>query len=78
MKYLLIPALLLAGGCGMFTDTAKSQIGTLFAVHAAGEYEFTYVVKKDGKVLRTQTVIYECTSDGVELTGCHKQGKGAE
>jgi hypothetical protein len=52
---------------------ATNQLENIIAVTAAGTYEVSYVVKRDGVILLTQTVAYECTQDAGKLTGCHKR-----
>jgi hypothetical protein len=57
---------------GLFGET-QSQLEAVVAVTAAGTYQMTYTVTKDGKALLTQTVVYECTQEAGKLTGCHKR-----
>lgn len=69
MLLLLAPAFLMVSmGCSTLFS-AKSQIEAVIAVQAQGTYVVT--LTKDGQTLYTET--WECTSDGTQLTGCHKR-----
>ncbi len=48
----------------------KNTLESLVGVNVAGTY--TIEVKKDSKLLMTQTWV--CTTDGTKLTGCHQTG----
>lgn len=75
----LTTVLVLAGSALTACDTLKeyfggtqSQLEAIVAITAAGTYQLTYTVTKDGKTYVTQTITYECTQEAGKLTGCHK------
>lgn len=78
MRSLLLMTVLIAGGSGLVAcDTLgplfgsyKNQLNSIVGVAVAGIYTIT--VSKNGQTLVTE--IWECTTDGKQLTGCHKTG----
>ena len=53
---------------GPMVGMYRNQLESIVGVAVAGQY--TVSVTKDGKTLVTET--WNCTTDGKQLTGCHK------
>ena len=76
LKTLLLFTVLIVVGSGLAAcDTLgpmfgsyKTQLESIIGVAVAGTYNVT--VTKDGQLLVTET--WDCSTDGKQLTGCHK------
>jgi hypothetical protein len=57
----------------IFGGETKNQLEAIIAVTAAGTYEVSYVVRRNGQSILQQSLVYECTQDAGRLTGCHQR-----
>lgn len=65
---------LLMSGCAMVPSGFTTRIDNFIKDNGAGEYKVTTALSKDGKQLGSIVESWKCTSDAVQLTGCHQEG----